>query len=405
LKISVPPTPPTAHRPLCLVARRGALVASYNHDPNPVTLEGSFMCKRLANLAVWVALLGVLTVVGCEDRKPIRSYTVVKDEPPPPPPAEPDKILWSLPQGWSAQRSSDGIAYAAITTDGDQPVRITVTQLPGGAGGMLANIQRWAGQIAFQPSEDEARQVIERRICRSGEYILVDMVGQKVDELTGQPLRILGSVMNDATSVWFFKAMAPADWIEPHKAAFTRLTDSVKFPGVEPEPRAATQPPPSIAAPPPGIAAPPQDNRPAGAPTWTVPDGWQPGPATAFAMASFVVEGDGQSAKTTVSQLGMPPGENVDDYLLINVNRWRRQVGLPAGDTVADAGVSPRQLGNVTAYVVDLVADAETADAPRILGVIIPQGRQAWFIKMTGPSALVETQKQPFTQFVQSMAF
>ena len=101
----------------------------------------------------------------------------------------------------------------------------------------------------------------------------------------------------------------------------------------------------------------------------------------------------------------MPPGDSVEEYLLINVNRWRRQVGLPSAESVAAAGVNESQLGGLTAYAVDLVADTDKPDAPRILGVIIPRGGQAWFVKMTGPNALVGTQKDAFTQFVQSIEF
>ena len=201
------------------------------------------MNNRSSQLALAVALLAMLAAVGCEDEKPIRSYTIAKDEPPPPPtrPAQAGgDIEWTLPGGWRAFPGNDGITHTTITSDGENPIRITVTRLPGGAGGVFANIERWAGQIDFKPDDNDPEPVVEPRQSRSGQYLLVDMKGRKLDEETGKPLRILGAVLNADQSVWFVKAMGPSDQLQPHKPAFTAVSNRRRRPArrrASPRPR------------------------------------------------------------------------------------------------------------------------------------------------------------------------
>ena len=76
---------------------------------------------------------------------------------PPPPPVAGDKALqWLLPPGWTA-RMDGGMRYATLTPPQDAgKVEVSVVTLAGPAGGELANVNRWRGQIGLPPVEEAA---------------------------------------------------------------------------------------------------------------------------------------------------------------------------------------------------------------------------------------------------------
>jgi hypothetical protein len=60
---------------------------------------------------------------------------------------------------------------------------------------------------------------------------------------------------------------------------------------------------------------------------------------------------------------------------------------------------------NVPTYLVDFQT-AENAPKPsRILGAVLQTADRAWFVKMTGPPELIESQRQKFLDFVKSFHF
>jgi hypothetical protein len=133
---------------------------------------------------------------------------------------------------------------------------------------------------------------------------------------------------------------------------------------------------------------------------WTVPDGWQPQPATEMRQGSFLVAGAG-GASADVSVVSFP-GTGGDD--LANINRWRDQLKL-APVSAADM---PAQVQGVTGAAgqfvfADLAGPATEKGAVRILGAWLRQPDRVWFFKMMGPTDLVESQREAFTGFLQSV--
>jgi hypothetical protein len=138
-------------------------------------------------------------------------------------------------------------------------------------------------------------------------------------------------------------------------------------------------------------------------PTWTLPKGWDKSDKKVpFSIGVFKVSEEGQEADVTVSWLAGDGGG-----LLQNVNRWRRQVGLPPieqDDLLKE--VKKVEVGGVPGYSVDLTAPDSAGDKPlRILGEIVPNEKRTWFFKMRGPVGLVEKQKGSFDTFVKSVRF
>ncbi|MGI8956022.1 MAG: hypothetical protein ACR2II_03785 [Chthoniobacterales bacterium] len=134
---------------------------------------------------------------------------------------------------------------------------------------------------------------------------------------------------------------------------------------------------------------------------WTAPAGWEEQPASGFRKGSFLVRGaDGKKADVSVISFPEAAGG-----LLANVNRWRDQLKLASITDVVQAG-TPMDVSGRDMFFVDLVSDqplSPDGSKSRILGGIFPAGAETWFFKMIGPDALVESQREAFRQFLQSV--
>ena len=49
--------------------------------------------------------------------------------------------------------------------------------------------------------------------------------------------------------------------------------------------------------------------------------------------------------------------------------------------------------------------DMKSGAKMRLIGAIVPKGKQTWFYKLMGPAALVEQQKDTFTKFLQTVKY
>lgn len=134
---------------------------------------------------------------------------------------------------------------------------------------------------------------------------------------------------------------------------------------------------------------------------WKAPSGWEEQPASGFRKGSFLVRGaDGKTADVSVISFPDAAGG-----LVANVNRWRDQLKLAPVSNDAQAGtrmtVSGREM-----FFLDLVSEQPVSpdgSKSRILGGIFPLNGATWFFKMLGPDQLVESQRDAFQQFLQSV--
>ncbi|NNF42915.1 MAG: hypothetical protein HKO59_16135 [Phycisphaerales bacterium] len=111
-----------------------------------------------------------------------------------------------------------------------------------------------------------------------------------------------------------------------------------------------------------------------------------------MSVASFTIPDKGGVGALTITPLG--PGQD----LLANVNRWRRQAGLPPVATLAEADPLAIDVGGDAGTLVDI-----TGGEQRILAVVVSQPAATWFIKLTGPDGLLGGQRPAFEEFVRSL--
>ena len=95
------------------------------------------------------------------------------DVPPPPTPTGAEALKWTLPSGW-AQSFPGGMRFATFKVPGTGKIDGSVVTLPGDAGGELANVNRWRGQIGLGPTDDAglaaARTTVKTRAGPASVY-------------------------------------------------------------------------------------------------------------------------------------------------------------------------------------------------------------------------------------------
>jgi len=134
-----------------------------------------------------------------------------------------------------------------------------------------------------------------------------------------------------------------------------------------------------------------------------MPPGWQQIASTPFRDPNFII-GESGEIECYVSVLGGGGGG-----IQTNANRWRTQMGR-APYTDAEYAQLPRAtvLGQ-EAVIVDFPGDFQGMGADqakpgyRLVGALISAPNAAIFVKMTGPDAAVEAEKDNFALFAQSL--
>jgi hypothetical protein len=134
---------------------------------------------------------------------------------------------------------------------------------------------------------------------------------------------------------------------------------------------------------------------------YTTPEGWEARPPMEKQGVSlplvFRLRGNGQEAEMTAMALPEDGGG-----VALNVNRWRGQVGLaPIDGTQIEREARALKVAEKQAVYVDLSGTGATAK--RILGVILPLGRETWFFTLKGSAELVGKEQSHFEAFLTSL--
>ncbi len=276
---------------------------------------------------------------------------------------------WDLPKGWKQQAGS-GMRFATLNV-GQPGLDVSVIALPSNQS-VLENVNRWRAQLG-QPRVEEST---------------LDESVEKIDLANGENfasfVNIAGTLSGDSMGMGMRAPFA-------NSAGANSAGAGSKPPMAGPPPSAGGGSPPAAAAaaPQPGFE-------------YQTPDGWELGRYGGMRKIAFVMgdaEGDGK-AELTVTTLG-----TAGSAVLPNVNRWRGQLGLPPTDEEGLAeSLSEIQVGDETATLVQLVAES-AAPKQAMMVALLPRGPVTWFFKLMGDAQTVESQKDSFEAFVNSVKF
>lgn len=129
---------------------------------------------------------------------------------------------------------------------------------------------------------------------------------------------------------------------------------------------------------------------------WTAPAQWQERAPGSIRKGSYTVPGEGGA----VGDLSITAFPGDTGGLHANVNRWRGQIGLaPVSDAEVEKSVEHLDVNGLHIDLVEMVGT--TGNPPmRLLGAIVPYQKETWFFKLTGPDALVASQREAFRTFL-----
>ena len=132
-------------------------------------------------------------------------------------------LKWTLPGGWT-ETHPGGMRFATLKPP-DGSVDVSVVVLSGPAGGELANVNRWRGQIGLsaigEPALAKARVILH---ARAGDLAVYDFAsdGQKKS-------RMVAALATIGDRTWFLKMLGDAAEVKTARAGFDHLLQSLHF--------------------------------------------------------------------------------------------------------------------------------------------------------------------------------
>lgn len=173
----------------------------------------------------FLALLAFLAA-ACKD-KDVSVYRVPKEERPAAgAPMEPQApgLSWSVPKGWTPKPASEMrlASFSVAGKDGRQ-ADVSIVKLPGEAGGILANVNRWRGQLGLGPLDERGLGSSTRRLkTRAGEVLAVDLRSE------GNEKRLLAAILSAEGETWFFKMAGDESAVSSGEPSFRDFLNSLR---------------------------------------------------------------------------------------------------------------------------------------------------------------------------------
>lgn len=317
-------------------------------------------------------------------------------------------LSWTTPEGWT-ERPSSGMRVADFQLPGDESAECYVTQLGGTGGGLEANLNRWRDQVGLAPYGPGEVDALERIDVLGTKAVYAEMEGSYAGMSEGEGkagFTLLGVVAEKSGSSVFIKLTAPSAIAEAERENFKEFCKSLNESGT-----GASMPPLTLGG---GLpsghppVAPQTNTTPPPAPsmdeelTWVTPEGWTRGSERPMRMVTYHPKGNEDAECYIITLAGEAGG------LAANVNRWLVQIGEDALDETAIAALPTVTMMGQPATLVEAEGnfrgmDGASREGYRLLGAIRESSDQSIFVKFTGPSDLVEAEKDAFIAFCESI--
>lgn len=351
----------------------------------------------------------------------------------PPPGQEPtgaqevSAFEWDTPDGWT-ERPPTPLRSLNFHVAGNPDAECYLTVLDGDGGGLLANINRWYGQVGQDGITEEELAALEEFPLLGAPAKFVQMEGAFTG-MGGGPARENYQIAGLANIVdgkaYFLKMTGPTALVSAEIEAMKTLAASIvpATAGLMPDTtrtvsapvseEAADLPQPVVMPDAPsayGDEAPTEAEAPAAsaAPTgpidpsqlqWDAPEGWTEGAPRAMRLVTYTV-GESECYVTVL------PGQA--GGVVSNINRWFNQMAQePLSEAEIEGLPTVSVLGQEAPFVV-ITGDytgmaAATLEDQMLLGTVVTLPNHSIFIKMTGPQAEVAEEQENFKAFCASL--
>jgi hypothetical protein len=137
--------------------------------------------------------------------------------------------IWTVPTGWQSMPPAQFllVEYSISGIDGAK-AEVNVAEMGGDGGGLLANVNRWRGQIGLGAvGENDPAQFAQALDVPGGTATVVDLAG--TDAKTGAPTRLVGAIVSQNGQTWFYKLMGDQQIVAQQKDAFTKFIQSANY--------------------------------------------------------------------------------------------------------------------------------------------------------------------------------
>ena len=319
------------------------------------------------------------------------------------PPSERLPFTWSVPAGWT-QLPSSSMRLVDLRA-GDPSVECYVAFLPGAAGGLLANVNRWREQMGLAPTSEEELAALPRQPMLGRTGVRIELSGT-FSGMGGEPRpdhKLVGAILATDRGTLFVKMTGPAARVDAAVPAFAEFCAGLTpQQGDHDHAAHADDDGHDHAAHAAGDGRDPAAREPELA--WEVPPGWRlvGNPSGTIRMFTFEAGPDG--AECTGGLLGGTAAgpEGV-------VALWYRQLEQTPPDAAGFAAL-PRipLLGGDDGVLIDLqgaltdMRGARHTDRGLIAAVAV-RGDFTCYVKLVGPAAAVAAQRERLVAFCASL--
>ena len=136
------------------------------------------------------------------------------------------KPQWQVPADWTKEPATQMLLAKFSINDQGVKAEITVSSFPGDVGGLLANVNRWRGQVHLPPiDESQLANAVKSIRMQSEEGTLVEL-----ENPDGKSTGLIGVAVPHSGQTWFFKMFGDAKLVAREKDNFVKFVQTVKLP-------------------------------------------------------------------------------------------------------------------------------------------------------------------------------
>ena len=137
-------------------------------------------------------------------------------------------LVWDVPEGWK-EMAKTGMRDANLRFGPNDEGECYLTRLPGGAGGLAANVNRWRKQMGQDPIDESAVANLPKQPLFGQDAVLVDLegdfTGMGTDTKTNYRMR--GLILDTGNGSLFVKMTGPRDLVTSNIDAFNAFCQSL----------------------------------------------------------------------------------------------------------------------------------------------------------------------------------
>jgi len=133
-------------------------------------------------------------------------------------------LRWKIPAGWK-EKPAGNMRIASFTAHGQNgEADISIVTLPGEAGGLLANVNRWRGQLELPPLVEKNLSepgILEKKTFSGQEMTLVDFESIPAPGAIKKRMVVALFLRNGVS--WFFKLTGDSNTVNEVKSTFLKF--------------------------------------------------------------------------------------------------------------------------------------------------------------------------------------